>query len=931
MKKKLLSMLLCFVMLMSFSLSFTAMAAEADVSVVFYDVMTKEEITSLEGVGSTYAKISFTAPEDEEVRIICALYNADNKLLSIPVNKKVSTAADYTTENIDLTGARKVKLFVQDSSDNLAPLCASKVLSRTTDDGTVSLAFDDKSLITTGAYDPDVYVEADVQGAYDDAVKSVSSGITGTKNINNNMPKDSTGAYVNRSNVYTTVDLTDKLPAKKVVVSFTGTVKASATSYIYVNQVDGYPQLGEDLVAGTRIASAKMGGNTSGIAYECDITEAYNKAIGSKLYLRLYGWYGNSNYTGRATNAVQISTTNLSLAVTPSTGDDFKVTFNEGAEGFNAGVYDEITLPECTNVIAGRKFAGWSDGKNVYQAGGKYIINSNVAFKATYEKDPTTYTAAQKALDGKKVMFIGNSYVYYGNCVLQHTQLQYQWNQRNNDKGYFYQLCRLNNIDVTVRNWCFSGHDLNQTFQGPCTSSYASCAGVDHESHMEDRYLDYVIISLHASKSEQNHLEENIEYVMNFFRQYNPDVKFVCLGNHAVHGLTNRESYPGIVEYYKTLEEKGFIIADWGEIPSDIVAGDVAVPGATQEYNINTFVNNVDGYHENELSGYITALSAFCAITDESAVGQPYDFCSDASLHSYFDLYERRSNRYKNDTDTNYIEVFNSPSDMLGLQKLVDRYINPELIVPVTLTLNDCDEAGTTTYEKGDEVVLSAATKSAKTREYTFTGWTDGEKTYNAGDKITLNQNTTLTATWTSAPRAEGTINFDDISLIKVGAWDATASAYDNAVKSITSGITGSQEINSYRPVVKQDGVNSYVNRHFIYACLDLTNEAPAGKVTINVTATPTGSASLYIYQVDSYPAVGENYTSGTQLTKISYTSSQKNTAVTTNYDITEVFNKAVGSKLYFRIYGTHGNAERYRNALKLNASSLNLSFTAAE
>lgn len=926
MKKKVLSMLLVIVMLLSFSLSLTVSASETNVSVVFYDVMTKEAITSLEGVGSTYAKVSFTSPEKANAFIICSSYDGDDKLLTTHICETISTASEYTTEDIDLTGARKIKLFVMDSRENLVPLCASTELTRTTDDGTVALAFDDKSLVTAGAYDPNVSVEEDVLGAYDDTVVSVTSGISGVKYVNNNMAINSSGVYFNRKYVYTTVDLSDKLPAKKVTVNFTGTVTASATSYIYINQVDEYPEAGENIVEGTRLAYAKMNGNTSDVAYSCDITEAYNKAVGSKLYLKMYGWYGA---TKRYDNAVRLNTTNLSLAVTPSTGNDFKVTFNVGAEDFAAGVYDEITLPECANVIAGRKFVGWSDGKNVYQAGDKYIVNSSVKFTATYEKDPTTYTAAQKALDGKKVMFIGNSYVYYGNCVLQHTQLQYQWDQRNNDKGYFYQLCKENNIDVTVRNWCFSGHDLNQTFQGPCTSSYASCAGVDHESHMEDRVLDYVIISLHASSGEEKNLEANIEYVMNFFREANPNVKFVLLGNHAVYGVTNRDSYPGIVEYYKTLEEKGFIIADWGEIVKDIVDGTVAVPGATQTYNKNTFVNTNDGYHENELSGYITALSAFCAITDESAVGQPYAFCSDKTLHKYFDLYERRSERYKNDTDTNFIEVFESPADMLGLQKLVDRYINPELIVPVTLTLNDCEEAGTTTYEKGDEVTLPTPTKSAKTQEYTFTGWTDGTKTYNAGDKLTLNKNMSLTATWTSTPRAEGTISFDDISLVKVGAWDATASAYDDSVKSITSGITGSQDINSYRPVVKQDGVNSYVNRHFIYACIDLTNEAPAGKVTINVTATPTGSASLYIYQVDSYPAVDENYASGTKLTKISYTSSQKNTAVTTNYDITDIFNKAVGSKLYFRIYGTHGNAERYRNALKFDASLLNLSFTA--
>ena len=926
MKRKLLSVLLVTIMLLSCFTGIAAFATETEVDIVFYNVMTKEAITSLEGVGSTYAKINFTSPQSENVFVVCATYDGNNKFLKVHVCESVSTNQEYTTQNIDLTGARTIKLLVFDNLGNLSPLCASKVLTRTTDDGSVTLNFDEKNLVTVGAYDPEAMVEGVVQGAYDNTVTTLKSNITGKQSVNNNMPKASDGSYVKRNNIYTAVDLSEKLPAKKVTVSFLGTVKASATSNVYINLVDECPKVGDELITGTRIASAKMAGNSTDIAYTCDITEAYNKAVGSKLYLRMYGWYG---YAERATNAVQIDATSLSLIVTPSTGDDFKVAFSEGAEGFSAGVYEEITLPECNNFIAGRKFAGWSDGKNIYQAGAKYIINSSVEFKATYEKDPETYTAAQSALDGKKVMFIGNSYVYYGNCVLQHTQLQYTWAERNNDKGYFYQLCKENNIDVTVRNWCFSGHDLNQTFQGPCSSSYADCKGVDHESHLEDKYLDYVIISLHASDPEEKNLDENIDYVMNYFREANPNVKFVLLGNHAVHGVTNRsDSYhPGIIEYYKTLEEKGFIIADWGEIISDIVGGKVSVPGATETYNQNTFVNTADGHHENELAGYITALSAFCAITDESAIGQPYAFCSDASLHKYFDLYERRSERYKNDSDTNFIEVFNSPSDMLGLQKLVDRYINPELLVPVTLTLNECDDAGTTTYEKGEEVTLPTPVKSAKTREYTFTGWSDGTNIYEAGEKIVLNQKLTLTATWTSELRTEGAISFDDISLVRVGAWQEDTSTYDNTVKSITSGVTGNQDINANKSYES----SAYINRPFIYACIDLKNEIPVEKATLNLTVTPKGKSSVYIYEVDGYPSVGEEYVAGTQLAKLSYTAEQKDTAVEQTYDITEAFNRAVGSKLYLRIYGSYGNASRYRNSVKLNASSLNLSFTAAE
>ena len=69
---------------------------------------------------------------------------------------------------------------------------------------------------------------------------------------------------------------------------------------------------------------------------------------------------------------------------------------------------------------------------------------------------------------------------------------------------------------------------------------------------------------------------------------------------------------------------------------------------------------------------YLTALTAFCAITGEKAVGQPYEFCGDAALGSRYDLPAYRTQFYKSEEETNFLEIFNSPEDMKGLQKLVD-------------------------------------------------------------------------------------------------------------------------------------------------------------------------------------------------------------------------------------------------------------------
>ena len=44
-------------------------------------------------------------------------------------------------------------------------------------------------------------------------------------------------------------------------------------------------------------------------------------------------------------------------------------------------------------------------------------------------------------LDGKKVIFIGNSFTYYGNAVITNARSALKQSQRINNKGYFYQIC----------------------------------------------------------------------------------------------------------------------------------------------------------------------------------------------------------------------------------------------------------------------------------------------------------------------------------------------------------------------------------------------------------------------------------------------------------------------------------------------------------
>ena len=275
------------------------------------------------------------------------------------------------------------------------------------------------------------------------------------------------------------------------------------------------------------------------------------------------------------------------------------------------------------------------------------------------------------SLDGKRVIIIGNSYVYTGRMVIPKGREYVTQASRTGDIGYFYQLCKSAGSTVSVTNWGFFSHALYHTFDGECTVS-GDCKGVDHESYLKDRYFDYVIVSANASATAEKSFLADFEYIMNFFKEANPDVKFVCLGNAGCRGYTSTGGpRPGIYNSYKTLEEKGVIIADWGGLVADIIEGKVEVPGATQTYNEQSFILK-NGYDSNNLAGYVATLMAYCAITGESAVGKTYDFCDDTSISDRFDFAEYTDVSGYN---TNFNDIFASEADMLGLQMLIDKYL----------------------------------------------------------------------------------------------------------------------------------------------------------------------------------------------------------------------------------------------------------------
>jgi hypothetical protein len=139
---------------------------------------------------------------------------------------------------------------------------------------------------------------------------------------------------------------------------------------------------------------------------------------------------------------------------------------------------------------------------------------------------PTNSESIRHPLDGKKFIFIGNSYTYYGKCVLSQPVTNYSQSERSNDQGYFYQIAKENGADVEVTNWTYGNHCLEDTFGGSCEAN-RGCDGHDHTKDLTDRYFDYVMFQ--ESSLRIDNFVQSVDTVMAHFRAVNPNVKFFCL------------------------------------------------------------------------------------------------------------------------------------------------------------------------------------------------------------------------------------------------------------------------------------------------------------------------------------------------------------------------------------------------------------------
>ena len=333
-------------------------------------------------------------------------------------------------------------------------------------------------------------------------------------------------------------------------------------------------------------------------------------------------------------------------------------------------VIDTLTENANIKVTATGAFAQAHDGAYEWEK----RFEAKAANEWVIVQNKTLTISERKSLpNGNKVIFFGNSRTYYGNCVIEKSASIPAQADRTGDQGYFYQLCKANGYDVDVTNFTFGGHVLKDFYSETCTTNSSH----HHLRNLTDRNYDYVVMQTGSVDKELGTIVETVQQMMNVFQAENPNTKFIFLVTNNVH--YGNYAWRSTI---KDLEEIGVTVVDWGALVNDLVNGDVTVPGGTETYHKFSFTVNAtedDGYHPNVLTGYITAQMVFSAITGQSAEGQDFAFWNDPRVNSAFNMDTYKKARYAYDStvpsNTNFEAIFKSDPDMLGLQQLMDRYL----------------------------------------------------------------------------------------------------------------------------------------------------------------------------------------------------------------------------------------------------------------
>ena len=283
--------------------------------------------------------------------------------------------------------------------------------------------------------------------------------------------------------------------------------------------------------------------------------------------------------------------------------------------------------------------------------------------KSCGEKVEETIPAGESSLDGKKIMFAGNSLIYYGEVVIN------DGGSPTSKKGVFEKVAEFFGDKVTVTNFTYGsagftdGREKASTDGIPTSYTNYGLYQLMIELHpnyynnpngktMDSFYDQDVVIFQQRGAS----ISSSYDQVKQIAALFPEDTRFAVM---ITHYDTKNSSTTGAA-LKKTLAD-GWTIIPAGDLVTDLWNGRIA--NTEFKYTKTDFVITKDDVHPNYLTGYIKALMTYCALTSRSAVGADYSFVN------------RSVSYYANAQETQFEDVLASPSEMLLIQGLIDKYI----------------------------------------------------------------------------------------------------------------------------------------------------------------------------------------------------------------------------------------------------------------
>lgn len=252
------------------------------------------------------------------------------------------------------------------------------------------------------------------------------------------------------------------------------------------------------------------------------------------------------------------------------------------------------------------------------------------------------------SLDGKKVMFIGNSALYFGGAVSPGDPMK-------TDEGWFWQLCRANGEKCSVYDFTWGGKDL----------------GFIYQNYLRGQtFTGFDFVFLTEANTDSSETWETIRKIMGLF---SGDTEFFYL-NHA---YTVYQCHSRLIGQFGAMRKGGVRIIDWGKALFDLAEGRASLPDGMPEFSAADFFGSKGTpYQPNPLAGYLTALMAYCTVTGRPAVGLPdiafetgQGLLYGGSAVGFDEFVERH---YDSPTDTHFPSIMASGEVMRALRQYVD-------------------------------------------------------------------------------------------------------------------------------------------------------------------------------------------------------------------------------------------------------------------